>query len=213
MKDISSLRKEYSHKLLDKDLVDKDPVKQFIHWFNEAVEAGVPEPNAMSLASITADGRPSSRMVLLKGVEEDHFVFYTNLQSQKGIEIDHQPAVALNFFWAELERQVRIEGIAKRVNADKANAYFLSRPRDSQLGAWTSPQSTFIDSREILETRFKQMQERFKDVAQIPMPKQWGGFEISPLMIEFWQGRASRLHDRIRYTLIEGSWQIHRLAP
>jgi pyridoxamine 5'-phosphate oxidase len=213
MKDIASIRKEYSNRVFDQHMVDKDPVKQFITWFNEAVEANVPEPNAMNLASITADGRPTSRMVLLKGVEQNKLVFYTNLQSRKGLEIDNNPAVALNFFWAELERQVRIEGIAQRVSAERAEAYFHSRPRESQIGAWTSPQSSLIESRAILEERFMLMSEKFKDTPKIPMPKQWGGFEVSAVMVEFWQGRESRLHDRINYTLVDDQWQIHRLAP
>ncbi len=213
MKDISALRKEYSDKVLDRHLVDKDPVKQFVIWLNEAVEANVPEPNAMSLASCTTDGKPSARMVLLKGVENDKFVFYTNVQSKKGNELALNPVVALNFFWAEVERQVRIEGIASRVSQERAEAYFHSRPRESQIGAWTSPQSSVIDSRAILEERFVQLTEKFKDVDKIPMPKQWGGYEISPLMIEFWQGRANRLHDRICFTLVDEKWLSHRLAP
>jgi pyridoxamine 5'-phosphate oxidase len=213
MKDIASIRKEYSNRVFDQHMVDKDPVKQFITWFNEAVEANVPEPNAMNLASITADGRPTSRMVLLKGVEQNKLVFYTNLQSRKGLEIDNNPAVALNFFWAELERQVRIEGIAQRVSAERAEAYFHSRPRESQIGAWTSPQSSLIESRAILEERFMLMSEKFKDMPKIPMPKQWGGFDVNAVMVEFWQGRESRLHDRINYTLVDDQWQIHRLAP
>jgi pyridoxamine 5'-phosphate oxidase len=213
MKDIASIRKEYSNRVFDQHMVDKDPVSQFIKWFNEAVEANVPEPNAMSLASITADGRPSSRMVLLKGVEHNKFVFYTNVQSRKGLEIQTNPAVALNFFWAELERQVRIEGLAERVSPERVEAYFHSRPRESQIGAWTSPQSSIIESRAILEERFMLLNEKYKNEAKIPMPKQWGGYQINPVMIEFWQGRESRLHDRINYTMVDEKWQIHRLAP
>lgn len=213
MKDIASIRKEYSNRAFDQFMIDKDPVKQFVQWFNEALEANVPEPNAMNMASVSADGRPASRMVLLKGVENNKFVFYTNVQSRKGLEMDQNPAVALTFFWAELERQVRIEGTAQRVSKERAEAYFHSRPRESQIGAWTSPQSSIIDSRAILEERFEQLSEKFKDEPKIPMPKQWGGYEVSPVMLEFWQGRSNRLHDRISYTWVDDKWLIYRLAP
>lgn len=213
MKNIAAIRKEYNKKALDKTHVKPNPVEQFMLWFNEAIEANVLEVNAMNLATVNTDGRPSSRMVLLKGIENEKFVFYTNYQSNKGKDLESNPVVALNFFWAELERQVRIEGIASRVSVGRAEEYFHSRPRESQIGAWTSPQSSIIESREILEERYKKMEERFKGQNKIPMPKQWGGFEVSPFMMEFWQGRPSRLHDRICYTLIDKQWKINVLAP
>ncbi|MEQ9593590.1 MAG: pyridoxamine 5'-phosphate oxidase [Cyclobacteriaceae bacterium] len=212
MKGISAIRKEYTKATLDEQSVDANPFKQFEEWFNNALTSEVLEPNAMNLATIS-DGRPSSRIVLLKGVEAGKFVFYTNYQSQKGKELHENPACALNFFWPELERQVRIEGVATRVDEKNSDEYFQSRPRESQLGAWASPQSTLIKDRSILEARAKQLEEKHKSDKVIPRPKQWGGFAVAPHEIEFWQGRHSRLHDRIVYTLLDGKWQINRLAP
>lgn len=193
--------------------VSKDPFTQFEKWFKEALAAEVLEANAMSLATISEGGRPASRIVLLKGVENGQFVFYTNYQSQKGRELDTNPACALNFYWAELERQIRIEGLAARIAPETSDQYFQSRPRESQIGAWASPQSTLIKDRSLLEERARQIEERFKGLNTLPRPKQWGGYGISPHEIEFWQGRPSRLHDRIVYNLVEGEWKINRLAP
>ena len=213
MNDLAHIRTEYSKSSLDLKSVDADPIAQFTKWFNEAMTAQVPEPNAMTLSTVSSSGGPSSRIVLLKGIEKYQFVFYTNYQSQKGKELEQNPACALNFFWPQLERQVRIEGIAERVSPEAADQYFQSRPRASQIGAWASPQSTMVKDRAILEERFKQIEEQYKDRKVLPRPKQWGGFGVSPLEIEFWQGRPSRLHDRIVYTRIDNAWQINRLAP
>lgn len=212
MKDIATIRQEYTKASLDAASIAKDPIQQFNTWFQEAVTANVPEPNAMNLATVNG-GRPASRIVLLKGVENGMFVFYTNYQSSKGKELEQNPACSLTFFWPALERQVRIEGIASRVDAKRSDEYFQSRPRGSQIGAWASPQSSIIDSRLLLEERAKQLEEKFKGKEKLPRPQQWGGFEIDPLTIEFWQGRPSRLHDRIVFTKVDGVWKINRLAP
>lgn len=213
MQPIADLRREYSKASLDESSVAKDPVEQFRRWFREATDAGAVEPNAMNLATVTAKGTPSSRIVLLKGVEENKFVFFTNYQSDKGKELEQNPSVALTFFWPELERQVRIEGVAARIETQRSEQYFQSRPRGSQVGAWSSPQSAVIKDRAILEERVKQMESKFTGHEVLPKPQQWGGYEVTPLLIEFWQGRPSRLHDRIEYTFIDGAWNIHRLAP
>jgi pyridoxamine 5'-phosphate oxidase len=213
MQNISDLRKEYSRATLDTSNVLADPIKQFEKWFNEAVQAGITEPNAMHLATVNESGNPSSRIVLLKGIEENRFVFYTNYQSKKGKELEHNPACAITFFWADIERQVRIEGIAHRVEPATSEKYFQSRPRGSQIGAWSSPQSSVIRDRAILEERYKQIETKFADEKVLPKPHQWGGYGIEPLVIEFWQGRASRLHDRIEFTRVDGGWTVNRLAP
>lgn len=213
MKDLSEIRTDYSKSTLDASSVSPDPVKQFEKWFEEALDSKALEPNAMTLSTLSEGGTPTSRIVLLKGVESGQFVFYTNYQSQKGKELDKNPACSLNFFWPELERQVRIEGVAQRVSAASADAYFQSRPRPSQVGAWASPQSALINDRLILEQRVLQIEKRFKDLKVLPRPKQWGGYAIAPLEIEFWQGRPSRLHDRIVYTFVDKKWKINRLAP
>jgi pyridoxamine 5'-phosphate oxidase len=212
MNDIANIRKEYSKANLDVTTILKDPIQQFNLWFNEAVTAKVPEPNAMNIATVNG-GRPVSRIVLLKGVENGMFVFFTNYQSQKGKELEQNPACSLTFFWPELERQVRVEGIASRIDARRSDEYFQSRPRGSQIGAWASPQSTVINERSILEERVKQLEEKFKGQDKLPRPQQWGGYEINPLLIEFWQGRPSRLHDRIVFTKVDDVWAINRLAP
>jgi pyridoxamine 5'-phosphate oxidase len=213
MHDLSKLRREYSKESLDVSTILPDPIEQFGRWFHEAIEAEVLEPNAMNLSTINEDNRPSSRIVLLKGVEEKKFVFYTNYQSTKGKELTRNPACALTFFWPELERQIRIEGTAERVDDERSEKYFQSRPRSSQIGAWTSPQSTIIEARSILEERALQIEKRFEGMALLPKPKQWGGFQIDPLVIEFWQGRPSRLHDRIQFAKVDGVWKVYRLAP
>lgn len=212
MNDISAIRKEYSKASLDESSVSKDPLLQFDKWFKEAIKANVPEPTAFHLSTVNG-GRPASRIVLLKGVENGMFVFYTNYQSRKGRELDENPACSLTFFWPELERQVRIEGVASRVDAKRSDAYFQSRPRGSQIGAWASPQSSVINERSLLEQRVKQIEEKYKGLEKLPRPHQWGGYEIDPIVIEFWQGRPSRLHDRILYTKDDQVWKVNRLAP
>ncbi|MBS1949637.1 MAG: Pyridoxamine 5'-phosphate oxidase [Cytophagales bacterium] len=212
-KSIADIRKDYSKFSLDSSSIDQDPITQFTKWFDEAVRSEVTEPNAFTLSTVSEDGLPSARIVLLKGVENKKFIFYTNYQSRKGKELEKNPACALTFFWPELERQVRIEGTATREGDELSEKYFQSRPRESQIGAWASPQSTLIANRKILEERVNQMQKKFEGQEKLPKPKQWGGFEVDPFRIEFWQGRPSRLHDRLLFTKIDGLWQVHRLAP
>lgn len=213
MKNISELRKEYSRATLDISNILPDPIKQFEKWFNEALKAGVSEPNAMHLATVNTEGKPSSRIVLLKGIEDNKLVFYTNYQSRKGRELENNPACAVTFFWPDIERQVRFEGVATRVTQEMSDTYFQSRPRGSQVGAWSSPQSSIINDRVILEERVQQIEKRFGTSKVLPRPHQWGGYAIDPLLIEFWQGRANRLHDRIEFVKSDGAWKIHRLAP
>lgn len=213
MHTLSKLRSEYSKASLDVLTILQDPIEQFEKWFHEALEAKVLEPNAMTLSTINEDNRPSSRIVLLKGVEKNKFLFYTNYQSTKGKELSKNPACALTFFWPELERQVRIEGTADRVDDKRSEKYFQSRPRGSQIGAWTSPQSAIIESRAILEARAQEMEKKFEGLEVLPKPNQWGGFQVDPLIIEFWQGRPNRLHDRIQFSKVDAAWKVHRLAP
>ncbi len=213
MKGLDEIRKEYLKTTLNVSDVDKNPIIQFEKWFAEALESKVPEPNAMTLSTISEGNRPSARIVLLKGIEHQKFLFYTNYQSQKGEELEKNPACALTFFWPELERQIRIEGLATRVDESVSEKYFQSRPRASQIGAWASPQSSIMTNREILEERVQQMEKKYEGFTLLPKPKQWGGYAIDPIEIEFWQGRPSRLHDRIVYYKKEIDWVIHRLAP
>ncbi len=213
MVSLADLRKEYSRGTLDENTVAKHPLVQFEKWFHEASQSEIPEPSAMNLATVSEKGLPSSRIVLLKGIENGCFVFYTNYQSRKGTQLEESPICALNFFWPELERQVRIEGATTRVAEDVSTAYFQSRPKESQIGAWASPQSTAIANRKILEERVKEIEKRFEGQPALPKPKQWGGFQVDPHWIEFWQGRQNRLHDRILYSKNDNGWTITRLAP
>jgi pyridoxamine 5'-phosphate oxidase len=213
LKPIADIRKEYSKYSLDIDSISKNPVEQFNRWFEEALVAQVLEPNALTLSTVSENGFPSGRIVLLKAVENDKFQFFTNYQSQKGKELDSNPACALTFFWPELERQVRVDGIAARLDQAVSEKYFQSRPRESQIGAWASPQSAVISKREILEERVAELQKKFEGTEKLPKPNQWGGYEVEPVRIEFWQGRPSRLHDRIVFTKTDGVWQVNRLAP
>jgi len=213
MKALADIRKDYTKASLDVTTINADPIVQFEAWFNEALKAEVLEPNAMTLSTVNAQGRPSSRIVLLKGIHQSKFVFYTNYQSDKGKDLEINHACSLLFFWPELERQVRIEGTAERVDAATSDEYFQSRPRASQIGAWSSPQSTAIQSREILEQRVKEIEKRFHGLEVLPRPHQWGGYVVTPLRMEFWQGRASRLHDRILFSPSGETWSINRLSP
>jgi pyridoxamine 5'-phosphate oxidase len=198
---------------LDEGDVDVDPFRQFAAWFDEARAASPIEPNAMALATVGADGRPSLRMVLLKGADERGFVFYTNYESRKGRELADTPWAALTFFWPEMERQIRIEGRVEPVSAEESDAYFHSRPVGSQLSASASRQSEVIAGREDLEQRVAALSAQYQD-QEIPRPENWGGFRVIPDAIEFWQGRANRLHDRLRYRLLASDdWQIERLSP
>lgn len=209
---IARLRREYASQGLDENSVAADPIVQFQNWFKNAVEAGQVDPEAMMLSTVNSQGRPSGRVVLLKRCDEHGFVFFTNYDSRKSREMIAHPQVALTFYWPVIHRQVRIEGVAQKVPAKESEEYFKTRPRGSQLGAWASPQSEIINSRDMLEKRLAEIEERFADQA-IPCPTFWGGFRVKPDMIEFWQGRENRLHDRILYTLQDGRWQICRLAP
>ncbi|NJK48129.1 pyridoxamine 5'-phosphate oxidase [Candidatus Gracilibacteria bacterium] len=210
---IADLRQNYTLAGLTEADAASNPFKQFQVWFSEAVAAQLPEPNAMTLATIAPGGRPSARMVLLKDFDEKGFTFYTNYGSAKGKHLSETPWAALVFWWAELERQVRIEGRVEKVSPQESDEYFCSRPETSQLGAWASNQSQVIESREVLEKQFTQLKEKYTGQA-IPRPPHWGGFRVIPDVIEFWQGRPSRLHDRLCYRLLEdGFWHIERLSP
>lgn len=213
MQKIADIRIEYARASLDVTSVVHDPVVQFQKWFDEACAANVTEVNAMNLATINLSGRPASRVVLLKGIEAGKFLFYTNYQSAKGQELEKNPACALTFYWPELERQVRIEGLAERVPTETSDEYFQSRPRGSQVGAWSSPQSSMIKDRSLLEERVQQMEKRFEGAEVLPRPAQWGGYAVTPYLMEFWQGRPSRLHDRLQFAKVDEQWQINRLAP
>jgi pyridoxamine 5'-phosphate oxidase len=211
---LEDLREDYRLATLDESACASNPIEQFAQWFQDAKNAHLKEPNALSLATCTPDGRPSSRIVLLKEFGESGFIFYTNYGSQKGREIEINPHVALNFLWAELERQVRIEGTITRIPPEKSEAYFRSRPRGSRIGAWVSNQSELIASRNVLENRLAELEARFAGSDDIPPPDYWGGFCVRPERIEFWQGRPSRLHDRILYALENNTgWKIGRLSP
>ena len=209
---IASLRREYAAARLDEAEVDRDPIRQFARWFEEARQAELLEPNAMTLATASADGSPSARIVLLRSADERGFAFFTDYRSRKGRELEANPRAALVFYWGELERQVRVSGTVSRVSRDENEAYFLSRPRGSRLGAWTSHQSTDIEARADLEERLEAMAARF-DGGDVPLPPHWGGFRVRPDAIEFWQGRENRLHDRIRYLREAGAWKVERLSP
>lgn len=209
---IADLRQEYAKHELDRDHVRADPVEQFETWFDEALEAEVEEPNAMTLATTDELGRPAARIVLLKGVEERGFVFYSNYESQKGRQISSNPHAALVFWWEPLERQVRIEGEVEKLPEEESTDYFDSRPHGSQLGAWASPQSRVIDSREVLEKRLELVSGEYSE-GEVPRPPHWGGYVVKPRTVEFWQGRPNRLHDRLRYRRDDNGWTLERLAP
>ena len=211
--EVAQLRENYKLNVLLEQDVSQNPLIQFEKWFNEAVSAKTKEPNAMQLSSINEKGRPSNRTVLLKGLESVGFVFYSNYESNKSAEITKNPFVALTFLWLDLERQVRIEGKVEKVSEKESDDYFNVRPRGSQIGAWVSNQSRIIENREVLEKSQAFFDKKFENNS-IPRPKHWGGFRVIPDKVEFWQGRVSRLHDRILYTLNEdGDWKIERLAP
>lgn len=211
--DLKALRREYSLHQLDESQVDSNPILMFSRWMEEAVKAQVPEPNAMTLATVDAFGQPTTRVVLLKELRELGFVFYTNFESRKGVELAANPRAALHFLWLELERQVRIEGVAHRLKDDESLAYFQSRPKESQIGAWASAQSQPIPSRVILEKRMRELAEKYAEVDVLPLPPFWGGYVLRPTLLEFWQGRESRLHDRVQYRLVDEQWEIGRLQP
>lgn len=209
---IADIRKDYQLKSLTEAEVAKDPFAQFSVWWDEAVASAIDEVNAMALSTVSSAGKPSSRIVLLKGFNEQGFVFFTNYKSEKGRQIEQQQFVSLLFFWKELERQVRIEGVATKVTPEESDTYFHSRPVGSRLGAWASPQSQKITDRSVLEQALEKVTAEYAEIA-IPRPAHWGGYRVIPSSIEFWQGRSSRLHDRILYEQVDGVWQISRLAP
>lgn len=214
---ISSIRQEYLLATLSEKEVSPSPIDQFERWLNEAMKSEVLEPTAMVLSTVSAEGQPSSRVVLLKDLDSNGFVFYTNYSSKKGVELSQNARASLLFFWPELQRQVRIEGEVKRVNPEQSTNYFQSRPKGSQLGAWASPQSQVVPHREFLDERIEEMEKKFEGLEVLPRPEHWGGFSLIPNRIEFWQGRGSRMHDRIRYertsSSVTSEWKIERLAP
>lgn len=213
MTNLHDFRKDYNRDTLSSNDVSDNPIAQFELWMKEAISSEVvAEPNAMTLVTSTPDGKPSARVVLLKSFNEEGFVFYTNYESRKAIELIENPHAAIVFDWHIMERQVRIEGIARKVTEEESDKYFFSRPQNSQLGAWVSPQSTFIEGRKELEARQTKIESEFKNKA-ITRPPHWGGFLVQPHTIEFWQGRQSRLHDRLIYMKTEGEWILRRLAP
>lgn len=212
MKNFEKLRQEYVKHELRINQINNDPVSQFANWMEDAVNAEIPDPNAMVLSTVSEKGMPSSRTVLLKAVSKNSFVFFTNYESKKGIEIYKNPNVSLLFFWQILERQVRIEGKAEKIDPAESDRYFETRPEGSRLGAWASPQSRRIPNRSYLETLEKDYKKMFNN-KPVKRPSHWGGYAVKPFLIEFWQGRKNRLHDRIEYTKNERIWEIHRLAP
>ena len=212
--DVADLRRDYHLQELSETEADSDPIAQFANWFETAVNAQVPDPNGMTLATVGLTGKPASRVVLLKGYDRQGFVFYTNYQSRKSQELEAHPWAALTFWWVALERQVRIEGRAEKTSAAESDAYFQSRPRDSQLGACASPQSQVIVDRQVLEQNLLDLKKKYAGQELIPRPDHWGGWRIVPETIEFWQGRSSRLHDRLLYQLqTDGTWLRSRLSP
>src|SRR5262249_26525459 len=212
-RDPSASRYEHAAKGLRRSDLAHDPIKQFGNWFTAAIEASIRDVNAMSLATARSDGRPSVRIVLLKGFDQDGFVFFTNYESEKGKQLDANPYAALAFYWSELDRQIRISGKAEKTSREESQAYFHSRPVGSQLSAWASRQSQVVDGRRVLDARMAEMTERFGE-KRIPLPPHWGGYRVRPDTIEFWQGRPNRLHDRFRYARqADDSWLIDRLAP
>jgi pyridoxamine 5'-phosphate oxidase len=211
-KTIADIRRDYSLHSLNESDVASSPIQQFTKWWNDALASEILEVNAMTLATSTKSGKPSARIVLLKGFDEKGFVFFTNYESNKGKALAENPNAALIFFWKEIERQIRIEGITEKISASESDAYFFSRPEGSRIGAWASPQSKIIKNRNILEENLQRFSNEFKN--SIPRPPHWGGYRVMPELIEFWQGRSNRLHDRIQYTKTgSGSWKVDRLAP
>jgi pyridoxamine 5'-phosphate oxidase len=210
---LADIRKDYKSQELDESQVAASPLEQFQQWMQEALQSQLPEPTAMHLSTIGLNGRPAGRIVLLKDLENGGFVFYTNYQSRKGQELAQMPFASLTFHWIEMERQVRIEGVVQKTSADTSDAYFNSRPRESRIGAHVSPQSQVIAQRQLLEDHYQKLTAKYGTDGEVDRPEHWGGYIVVPEVIEFWQGRPSRLHDRIRYTKKGNDWLIERLAP
>lgn len=213
MNAIADIRKDYRLKSFSEADADANAIKQFTKWWTEAIASEIDEVNALTLATCTRDGKPSARIVLLKGYDSNGFVFFTNYQSHKAKDLDENGQACMVFFWKELERQIRVEGIIEKVSEAESDSYFFSRPYGSQIGAWASPQSRVIPSRLVIEENVKDLEKKFAS-APLTRPPHWGGYRLKPALIEFWQGRPSRLHDRLQYTLEKnGEWKIQRLAP
>ncbi len=210
---IADLRREYQQTLLDEKSVDRDPINQFQQWFDQAQQADQPDPTAMTVATVSPDGQPAARIMLLKGVEDGRFVFFTNYLSDKARELDANAKAAMVFFWHVLDRQVRVSGIVSKVSQQVSREYFQTRPRGSQIGAWVSLQSSVIESRAVLEAKLAELEKQYEG-QDVPCPEHWGGYQLVPDVIELWQGRPDRLHDRLRYSRAgDGSWRIERLSP
>jgi pyridoxamine 5'-phosphate oxidase len=209
---LNEIRRDFSGKPLTEDSVHKNPIEQYAIWFEEAVDAQLLDPYAMALTTVDVDGQPSTRIVYMRGIKSDGFVFYTNYNSAKGRDLEVNNRVALNFFWGELERQIRVEGVVDKLSEVESNAYFSQRPRESQIGAWASLQSEEISDRKQLEDQVVFYTEKFEGV-EVPRPVHWGGYVVKPVKVEFWQGRASRLHDRVIYTKAGNDWFLSRISP
>ncbi|MCO6500095.1 MAG: pyridoxamine 5'-phosphate oxidase [Vicingus serpentipes] len=209
---LNSIRRDFADQPLDEKSVADNPFKQFEKWFEEAVNAQILDPYAMSLATVSYDDQPSTRIVYLRGISEEGFKFYTNYNSQKGKDLLENKKVALNFFWGELERQIRIEGEVEKLSKKESDVYFAGRPRESQIGAWASTQSSIIKNRKELEDKVRYYTEHYKDM-DVPRPDNWGGYIVKPLRVEFWQGRPNRLHDRLVFSKNETDWELNRFAP
>ncbi len=211
LKELKSIRRQYTKDALTEGSISKNPFAQFKKWFSKTLKSGFFHPNAMTLATASKNGKPSARIVLLKGFDENGFIFYTNYTSRKAKELDANPYASLLFYWDKLERQVRIEGKIRKVTKKESEQYFSSRPFNSRIGAWASDQSSVIKNRSVLVNNFSKYLAKFKN--EVPLPSHWGGYRLIPSSFEFWQGRANRLHDRIRYTRQKNGWRIERLAP
>ena len=210
--ELAGMRRDFSSRTLDESSIENDPFEQFAFWLKEALASQIIDANAMALATVDAECRPSSRIVLLKGFDAGGFTFFTNYESRKGRDLAENPNAVLHFFWAELERQVIISGTAAKIPREESEEYFASRPLESRIGAWASHQSSRLENRRQLEDRVQELSERFAD-GNVPLPPYWGGYRIKPDRFEFWQGRASRLHDRICYELSDNGWEIYRVSP
>lgn len=210
---INSIRRDFSNKPLNEESVNKNPIEQYSIWFEDAVNSQILDPYAMCLSTATLEGVPSSRIVYMRDIIDDNFIFYTNYNSKKGIELSKNPNASLNIHWSELDRQIIINGKVSRVNPEISDKYFSSRPRESKIGAWVSKQSTKLENREKLEEKIKEITDKYKNINEIPRPSFWGGYKLNPYSIEFWQGRPSRLHDRIVFEKINNKWKIVRLYP